>query len=63
MVLTDMLKNQGESAQDQAIWTLGEIGPDAHAAIPALTELLRDGDVNVRRTAAEALKKIKQEKQ
>ena len=38
--------------------TLGEIGPDAKAAIPALREGLKDKDENVRKAAAEALGKI-----
>ena len=38
--------------------TLGEIGPDAKAALPALHEALQDKDENVRKAAAAALKQI-----
>jgi HEAT repeat protein len=37
---------------------LGAIGPDARAAVPALTGALKDKDERVRTAAAEALKKI-----
>ena len=37
---------------------LGQIGPDAETAIPALTELLKDKVSLVRSSAAEALGKI-----
>jgi HEAT repeat protein len=37
---------------------LGEIGPDAVKAIPALTELLQEKDEAIRQAAAEALKRI-----
>jgi HEAT repeat protein len=39
---------------------LGEIGPAAKAAVPALTEALMDKDENVCKAASEALKKIQQ---
>ena len=39
---------------------MGEIGPAAKAAVPPLTEALKDKDENVRKAAAEALKKIQQ---
>jgi HEAT repeat protein len=38
--------------------TLGQIGPEARAAIPALTEALKDKDANVRKAAAEALERV-----
>jgi HEAT repeat protein len=38
--------------------SLGEIGAQAKAAVPALTEALKDDDANVRQAAAGALKKI-----
>jgi HEAT repeat protein len=38
--------------------TLGAIGPDAGAAVPALTRALKDKDERARTAAAEALKKI-----
>jgi len=37
---------------------LGEIGPAAKAAVPALSEALKDKDENLRNAATEALKKI-----
>jgi hypothetical protein len=39
---------------------LGEIGPDAKDAIPALTAVLKEKDETVRTVAAEAIKKIEQ---
>ena len=39
----------------------GEIGPEAKTAIPALTELLEDKDEQVRKAAAESLRRIKLE--
>ena len=39
---------------------LGEIGPDAKDAIPALTAALKEKDEPVRTAAAEAIKKIEQ---
>jgi HEAT repeat protein len=38
--------------------TLEEIGPDAKAAIPALTELLRSGDSNLCVVAARTLRTL-----
>jgi HEAT repeat protein len=40
--------------------TLGQIGPDAKAAVPALRAGLKDKDGRVRTAAGEALKKIEQ---
>jgi HEAT repeat protein len=39
--------------------TLGRIGPDARAAIPALEKALSDEDDEVRREAAKALGRIR----
>jgi len=39
----------------RAAWTLGEIGPEAKATLPALTALLRDADPHARIHAAFAL--------
>jgi HEAT repeat protein len=43
-------------------WTaaasLGNIGPEAKAAIPALTEALKDSDPSVQQTAQIALQQI-----
>src|SRR5208282_4594573 len=41
-----------------AIWTLGWIGPDAKAVVPAMIKLLEDKDVAVRRKAAFALGRL-----
>ena len=41
-----------------AAWALAEIGCDDKAAVSALTEALKDKDEDVRKAAAEALKKI-----
>jgi len=38
-----------------AAYALGKMGPEAKMAIPALTELLRDKDTEVRQAAAYAL--------
>jgi HEAT repeat protein len=45
-----------------AATALGNIGPEAKSAIPALTQLLNYKDEDVRSAAAKALKKIKKEK-
>ena len=39
-----------------------KIGPEAKTSIPSLTDLLRDKDEQVRKAAAAALEKIKNEK-
>ena len=41
-----------------AAWLLGEIGPEAHAAIPALTRLMNDARSGAREEAATALWRI-----
>jgi HEAT repeat protein len=42
----------------EAAYALGAIGPDARAALPALRELQKDGDEDVREAAAAAVKQI-----
>ena len=54
--LTD--KNPG--IRPIAAAALGESGPDAKDAIPALTAVLKEKDETVRTVAAEAIKKIEQ---
>ena len=56
-VLITSLKDR-ERLAHYAAETLGEIGPKARAAVPALVETLRTGDKWLRRDAAEALGKI-----
>ena len=45
-----------------AVEALGNIGPAAVAAVPALTEALKDSDSNVRSDAAWALSRIARKK-
>jgi len=45
--------------QAYAAWILGKMGPDAKAAVPALTDALWDRDKQVRGTAQWALQEIK----
>ena len=58
-MITQLLKDAETSVRWRAAQTLQMMGPDAKTAIPALTELLNDKDENVRKAAAEALEKIK----
>jgi len=46
------------AARSEAITSLGKMGPAAVMAVPAVTKALKDKDENVRKSAAEALKKI-----
>jgi len=46
------------SVRQQSCRALGKIGPDAHAAIPALVEALHDGVPGVRYNAVYALGRI-----
>jgi len=52
------LKDNDEDVREAAAFALGEIGPDAKAAVPVLSKALRDGDEGVREAAADALEKI-----
>jgi HEAT repeat protein len=47
------------SVRLEAAKALGNIGPAAESAIPALTKALQDAGEDVRKAAAEALEKIK----
>jgi HEAT repeat protein len=47
-----------EPAVRLVIRTLAEIGPAARSAVPALRAALDDPEAEVRRAAAEALKKV-----
>ncbi len=50
--------NEDASARTAAVEALGEIGPAARDAVPALKKALYDADDGVRREAADALKRI-----
>jgi HEAT repeats/Beta-propeller repeat/HEAT repeat len=55
--LRDALKDQDKVASQSAT-ALGQIGPEAKEAVPDLRAALKDQDDDVRRAAAEALRKI-----
>jgi HEAT repeat protein len=58
-VLIQGLKNQQSwPIRSDASYILGQIGPEAKAAVPALIELLRDQYDDIRRNAIEALGRI-----
>jgi HEAT repeat protein len=57
-VLAEALKEKDNDVRIKAAGLLGEIGPAAKAAVPALREMLRDRDPAVHDAAAEGLKKI-----
>jgi hypothetical protein len=50
--LVRVLEHDGSEAKLQVLGTLGSMGPVAKRALPAMTELLRDGSPQVRVTAA-----------
>jgi HEAT repeat protein len=56
--LIEQLKNGGEQSRAQAAEALGELGPRAKDAIPALARALRDEYEQVRRGAAASLAAI-----
>src|SRR5262249_23615466 len=51
----DLLKDDSGTVRHTAAGALGRIGPEAKAAVPALTNLLKDHDDRVRDAAAWAL--------
>ena len=57
-ILIDKLKDPNVSVRINAAIALGDIGPDAKAAVPILTEVLKDEDKYVREGAREAIEKI-----
>jgi HEAT repeat protein len=57
-VLIDVLKNGDKWVRFHTAETLGLMGPAAKDAVPALVDLLKDKDQDVRDAAKEALKKI-----
>ncbi len=51
--LTKTLQDRDASSRRWAAWALGEIGPPARSAVPALKHALKDADARVQ-TAARA---------
>jgi HEAT repeat protein/beta-lactamase regulating signal transducer with metallopeptidase domain len=60
--LIELLNHPYAGARWTTAETLGKIGPDAKAAVPALTELLKERQERVRKAAQEALESIQGEK-
>jgi HEAT repeat protein len=56
------MKDKGVLVRRTAAEAMGQIGPDARSAVPALTEALKDEDEKVRQAAQAALKKVNAEK-
>jgi HEAT repeat protein len=56
--MISLLKDDEWEMRRGAAWILGKVGPDAKAAVPALTEALKDPNPAVQKKAAEALQKI-----
>ena len=54
----DLIKDTNESVRGWVVYALGEIGPEAKAAIPLLAKSLKDKDEYTLRWAAEALGKM-----
>jgi HEAT repeat protein len=54
------LNNPTAAARRETAWILGQLGPKAAQAVPALERALQDQDSYVRSNAADALKQIKQ---
>jgi HEAT repeat protein len=59
--LISNLKHSRQSVRRKSAFILGEIGPKARPAIPALAEALDDPKSSVRRIANAALRKLKLE--
>ena len=55
----EALKDKKVDVRLSAATTLGQIGPEAKAAVPALIEAQNDEDARVRRFAASALDRIR----
>jgi HEAT repeat protein len=58
-LMLTQLGSRDASVRLRAAKALGAIGPDARAAVPALTGALADGDGDVRRAAVAALRQIR----
>ena len=54
-----MLSNDDRWVRKDAADGLSAVGPAAAKTVPALIEMLRDADKDVREAAAEALRKIR----
>jgi len=59
--LIEALRSKEVELRGAAVLALGEIGPGARSAIPALTLSLKDESADVRKAAAQALGKIQEE--
>ena len=57
--MIEAMKDEDSHVRNFAAAALGEIGPAAKAAVPALIEMRKDKDNKDRLAAAEALNKIK----
>jgi HEAT repeat protein len=55
-----LTQDENHRVRGKAAQVLGELGPVAAPAIPALTQALQDSYLNVRDAAAEALRRIQQ---
>jgi HEAT repeat protein len=55
-----MLRDKDEAVRRRAAKELGKLGPDARAALPVLTKLKLDPDLQVREAATTAIELIKQ---
>jgi HEAT repeat protein len=56
--LQHLLKDLNENVRADAAEALGNMGPAAKSALPALRQALTDEDDQVRSTAEEALRKV-----
>jgi HEAT repeat protein len=57
-VLIEALKDQRVYVRRLIVESLGQIGPQAKDAVPALRTALQDEESDIRRLAAKALEKI-----
>ncbi len=57
--LVKNLKDKRADVRSNAAGALGQIGPEAKAAVPALSEALKDDEARVRSSAADALDQIR----
>ena len=57
-VLIDLLKDETPSIRQAVAYGLGQLGPEAAAAVPGLSDALRDDDDFVKVSAATALGNI-----